>query len=330
MCTRLVLVIAVLSASTASGQARKQVESSESNVASQQGQFKILVMTDGSSERVDKYQITAKRVRYLSSERHEWEEIPYSLVDWSATEKYAKEAASKQQVRIRQSAEAEAEERAEEEADTPLISPGIRLPDKGGVFLLDTFEGKPELNQLDQSGANVNKNTGGNILRAVINPVASSKQTIELDGPHAQVKSHIGVPEIYVALDSAGDTPAAYTPESAKDHFRIVRCEEKKGKRIVGVVNIAVYGKAKQDVAYIETQVKPLSGRWITVTPMAPLPQGEYALVELLGDNGINTFVWDFAVDSSAPANANARKPEPVPDNYSPPALQKRSTPARP
>ena len=179
-------------------------------------------------------------------------------------------------------------------------------------------------------GANVNKNTGGNILRAVINPVASSKQTIELDGPHAQVKSHIGVPEIYVALDSAGDTPAAYTPECAKDHFRIVRCEEKKGKRIVGVVNIAVYGKAKQDAAYIETQVKPLSGRWVTVTPMVPLPQGEYALVELLGDNGINTFVWDFAVDSSAPVNANSRKPEPVPDNYPPPALQKRSSPARP
>ena len=331
MCTRLTfVVIAVLSASTVSGQAGKQVESSESHVRSRLDQFRVLVMTNGTSERVEKYEITAERVRYLSSERHEWEEIPYSLVDWSATEKYAKEAASKREVRIRQSTEDEAKERAKEEADIPLISPGLRLPDRGGVLLLDTFQGRPELNQLDQSGANVNKNTGDNILRAVINPVASSRRTIELEGQRAQVQSHVGVPDIYVALDSVGDTPATYTPETAKDHFRIVRCEEKKGKRIVGIVNIAIYGKAKRDVAYIETQVKPLSRRWVKVTPRVPLERGEYALVELLGHDGINTFVWDFGVDSSAPGNANSRKPEPVPDNYPPPVLQKRRSPARP
>ena len=222
-----------------------------------------------------------------------------------------------------QSAEADARDRAEEEARSPLVTPGLRLPESGGVFLLDRFEGKPELNQLRQNGANINKNMGGNILRGVINPIASTKQTIELTGLNAQMQSHVADPTIYVALDSGDDPSTAYTPQTAKDHFRIVRCEEKKGKRVVGVINIAVYGKVNQNAAYIETNVEPLVGNWVKITPAKPLSPGEYALVELLGKQGMNTLVWDFGVNASAPPNTNVRKEDPIPDNQ-PPVLQKR------
>jgi hypothetical protein len=267
--------------------------------------------------------VNGKLVRYFSSERHEWEEVPYSLVDWAATEKYAEEIDSERQVRRTQSAEADARDHAEEEARSPLVTPGLRLPESGGVFLLDRFEGKPELTQLHQNGANINKNMGGNILRGVINPIASTKQTIELTGLNAQMQSHVADPTIYVALDSGDDPSTAYTPQTAKDHFRFVRCEEKKGKRVVGVINIAVYGKVNQNAAYIETNVEPLVGNWVKITPAKPLPPGEYALIELLGKQGINTLVWDFGVNASAPANRNVRKEEPVRDNQ-PPVLQKR------
>ena len=302
------------------GKTQSKVENPEPSV---QRPFKRLILKDGSYESINKYEIKGKLVRYFSSERHEWEEVPDSLVDWAATEKYAEKSASEKQVRLTKSAEVDARDRAEEEAKSPWVTPRLRLPENGGVFLLDRFEDKAELNQLRQNGANINKNMGGNILRGVINPIASTKQTIELTGLNAHMQSHVADPTIYVALDSGGDPSATYTPQTAKDHFRIVRCEEKKGKRVVGVINIAVYGKVNQNAAYIETNVEPLVGNWVKITPAKPLPPGEYALVELLGKQGINTAVWDFGVNPSAPSNTNVRREEPISDNQ-PPILQKR------
>jgi hypothetical protein len=303
------------------GETKTKVENPGPNP---QRPFKRLILKDGTYEPIGKYEIKGKLVRYFSSERHEWEEVPYALVDWAATEKYAEEGASERQVRLTKSVEADARDRAEEEARSPWVTPRLRLPENGGVFLLDRFEGKPELNQLRQNGANINKNTGGNILRGVINPIASTKQTIELAGLNARMQSHVTDPTIYVALDSGGDPSAAYTPQTAKDHFRIVRCEEKKGNRVVGVINIAVYGKVNQNAAYIETNVEPLAGTWVKISPAKPLAPGEYALVELLGKQGINTAVWDFGVNPSAPSNTNVRREDPIPDNQAP-VLQKRT-----
>src|SRR4030095_8398394 len=82
--------------------------------------FKRLILKDVSYEAINKYEVKGKLVRYFSSERHEWEEVPYSLVDWAATEKYAEEIDSQRQVRRTQSAEADARDHAEEEARSPL------------------------------------------------------------------------------------------------------------------------------------------------------------------------------------------------------------------
>jgi len=68
--------------------------------------------------------------------------------------------------------------------------------------------------------------------------------------------------------------------------------------------------------------VEPISGRWIRLSPSAPLPPGEYAIVELLGKDGINSFVWDFGVNPAAPANAESFKPDPESDK--PPELIRR------
>jgi hypothetical protein len=263
-----------------------------------QAKGKRLICKDGTYETVLQYELKGDRVRYLSAERHEWEEIPASLVDWPATQKYSADS-----VASSQGAAAKAVlEQAEEDALSPAVAPGIALPSSGGVFLLDIFQGNPELNPMHQSGAELKKNTGTNILRGIINPVASSRQTIELKGEHARLQSHVTGPAIFIKIDPADESPP-YAPANTKDHFRIVRCEEKNGNRIVGAINIAVVGKVKQQASFVECEAASLSGGWIKVTPVVPLASGEYAVVELLGKNEVNQFVWDFGVNQAAPAN---------------------------
>jgi len=306
----LCLVSLWLSFACLTGLPASQSETSQSATnPAHSARVRRLILKDGSFEPVIQYEVKGDRVRYLSADRHEWEELPGSIVDWPATEKYAEEAAAEA---LTHSAGAAAGKLDAEEAASPLVSTGIRLPASGGVFLLDVFHSNPELIKLSQNGADVNRNTAGNILRATINPIAGPRQTIELKGAHAAAQAHVPTPSIFVAVDLDTDPSAGYTPENAKDHFRIVRCEEKKGNRVVGVINIAVYGKVKQDAKYVETKVDAVSGPWVRVTPAAALQPGEYALVELLGKEGMNQFVWDFGVNPGAPQNTGVIQAEPA------------------
>jgi hypothetical protein len=286
---------------------------------------KRLILKDGSYQLATKWEVKGDRVRYLSAERDEWEELPNSLVDWAATDKFEKDRAVVQSApeAVEIDKEVEAERRAEE-AKTPRVAPGLRLPEDGGIFLFDTFQTQPQLVLLQQNTGEVNRNRTANILRSAVIPMAGKKQAIELDGPHATVQAHATLPTIYVNLeqDTGSNTGSAQGPqqlqqlEQAWDRYHIVRLQSKKDKRIVGDIKINPLGKTTQEQNVIQTNSQRLTGGWIKLTPINALDPGEYAVVEMLDRNAINTYVWDFGVNPSAPANAIALKPEP-------PALQK-------
>jgi len=288
-------------------------------VAHAQELAKRLILKDGSYQLITKYEIQGDRVHYLSAERNEWEDVPKDLVDWKATEAFEKERAEGKPAPEAVEIDKElAEEKAQEEANSPLVAPGLRLPDDGGVELLDNYQGVPELVELDQNGGQVNKNMKGNILRAAIDPLASSKRTIELPGKTARNQSHATLPSIYVNIESGGNAPDMPghlkddrdQPELPWDRFKIVRMQQKGDKRIVGDIKIAVYGKSKQEGNFVAASSQQLTGGWVKVTPTAPLDPGEYALVETLGKEGINLYVWDFGVNPNAPVNQMVTKPD--------------------
>jgi hypothetical protein len=302
-------------------------------------QARRLILKDGSYQSVTKYEVHGDRVRYFSAERGEWEEVPKSLIDWDATDKFeqGREPGKLAPEAIELDKQLDAERKAEQ-ARSPQVAPGLRLPDEGGIFLLDTYENQPQVSELQQSGGELEKNTKSNILRAAINPLAGVKQTIELPEAHARIQSHTTVPSLYINIDSnsndtnqgalatvlaSGEPP----PLAPTERFKIIRIEVKGGKRVAGAVKTAVTGKMKTDERFVAATVTPMTGGWIKLTPTDPLAAGEYAVAEMLGKEGINLYVWDFGVNPAAPANQSAWKPDPKeapPKTDSPADLKKR------
>src|ERR1700684_3720263 len=121
-----------------------------------------LILKDGSYQVVSKYQRVGDRVRYLSAERGQWEEMPADLVDWAATEQWTKDhqpgaaAAPEPVAPSIPAAAAIDKEEQQERARTPDVIPGLRLPDEEGVWALDTYHDQPELVVLVQNTGNVN------------------------------------------------------------------------------------------------------------------------------------------------------------------------------
>ncbi|HEY1579422.1 MAG TPA: hypothetical protein VGF82_20320 [Terracidiphilus sp.] len=284
-----------------------------------------LIMKDGSYQVVRQYQVVGDRVRYMSLERGEWEEVPYSLVDWDATKKWEQhhvgpyegsDDSSEAMKEAKEIDKEEAAERDEVKARMPEVAKGLELPDRDGVFVLDTFQGTPELVELPPSDLNFNQKTRKGL--ATLNPMAGAKASIELTGAHAKVHLHVNDPEIYVSLEgqdnveqvlshaltvqthdgqkySTNHKHGAHSPESG---FAIVKVDERREIRIVGAVNVSTTGKATQSEDVIPAKVEVLPGKhWMKLTPESTLTIGEYALVEILSPSDLSQSVWAFRVD---------------------------------
>ena len=283
-----------------------------------------LILNDGSYQLVTKYEVKGNRVRYYSTEREDWEEIPNSLVDWPATEKYEKdriaEASSPAAVQLDKELE-------RTEAPLPEVAPGLRIPEDSGVFLLDNFQSEPQLVEINQTAGDINRDTKINIFKGAINPVAGLKQTIELEGAHAAIQAHVEVPALYIKFnDDAPAQPGAQAdatqssePQKAQqpeqtagpfDRFLILHVEVKGNKRIVGGVKRQVSGKISHEQHAIKTTMNNIKGGWLKLTPTENLAPGEYALVEMAEKGAMNLYVWDFGVNPKAAANPNPWKPD--------------------
>jgi hypothetical protein len=290
-----------------------------------------LVLKDGTYQVVTKYQKVGDRVRYFSAERGQWEELPASLVDWAATEAWAKDhkpGAEPVSPAVPEAAAIDKEEQ-HARARTPDVSPGLRLPDQDGVWALDTFHDQPELVALTQNSGGVNRETSHNVLRAALNPLGGIQQSVQIPGAESRVKLHVNDPAFYVSIVGVDDNEAdssAVTVDtrgagsakeknplnSANSQYAIVRVRSnfKKDYRVVSGIKIGVGGKVTQTEDVIPTTVQVLPGnRWIRLTPQQPLTIGDFALMELLGPGEVNLSVWDFRIDPQGPDNKNALMP---------------------
>src|SRR5580658_3989107 len=97
----------------------------------------------------------------------------------------------------------EAAARDEAKSRRPEVAKGLELPNEDGVFVLDTFQGTPELVELLPSELNANAKTKHGL--STLNPLAGQKASLELDGAHAKVHLHVNDPAIYLSLNAPDD-----------------------------------------------------------------------------------------------------------------------------
>ncbi|MEO6816017.1 MAG: hypothetical protein ABI177_04895 [Edaphobacter sp.] len=296
-----------------------------------------LYLKDGSYQIVMSYRVAGGLVHYISAERDgAAEEIPVSLVDLDATHRWEKEHSPAQTGDNTASGEPSAidPELLKEEADraslTPEVAKDLNLPEQNSVLALDTFHGMPELVPLSQNDSDLNRNTGHNILRAVINPLSSPHQVAQLKGERSYVQLHVASPVFYIRVGgddvpSTGGTPLTVDTHGASntikpdpasgstsDRYVIVRADVRTGVRDIASFRIGLLGSGQpqEDVVETTSEVLP-GGHWMKLTPQQPLDFGEYALMEVVSDKVVNLSVWDFGVHPIAPENRDVIKPEP-------------------
>jgi len=273
---------------------------------------KRLIMRDGSWQQVMKYEREGDRTRYFSSVRRIWEEVPSDFVDWEATDLWNAEP-------MQMRPNASEEPNGDDATGNLTVAPGLQLPARGGVFLLDEYSEHASVVELIQVPGSIKHGRGG-ILHSGVSANASLKQLLELRGTHARTQAHVLLPTLYIKLKASGSVQGM----KAAERFRLVRLEGNKNVRTVASFEVAVSGNQTQSLVYVPTRVESVGAEkeWLKLVPAQNLEPGEYALVEMLGEGEFNSYIWDFGVDPDAPGNLSSRTAYSVPvdenSNYSP------------
>jgi hypothetical protein len=295
-----------------------------------------LILKDGNYQIVTSYKVVGNVVHYISAERAgAEEEIPLSLVDLDATQRWEKQHTQSGAADSNTPAPPVIDpELLKEEADraalTPEVSKDLRLPEDNSTLALDTFRGTPELVPLAQTDSDLNRNTGHNLLKASINPLAAAHPIVTLKGESSPVQLHVKDPVLYIRIgdESVGNTAGAPltvdthgatskikddpSGGSANSRYVVVRADVRKGARVIASFRIGLLGSSQHQEDVVETSTELLpGGHWLKITPKEPLDFGEFALMEVISDKAINLGVWDFGVHPVAPENRDIIKPEP-------------------
>jgi hypothetical protein len=268
---------------------------------------KKLVLKDGTFQLVRDYRRNGERVRYLSAERGDWEEIPAAAVDWDAT---AQAAAAEQADEDALAKKIHAQEQAQKietmlDVDASLqVAPGVFLPPGEGMFLIDGKSVRP----LEQVGSQV-KTDKKQFLKKVLSPVPiiPNKRNVEILGNKATIRVTNGQAEFYLREappDPDRTTPIVKSsrPGESGPEVELVRATVKGNKRQLESIR-NLFGQQEEKRNTISIQRWEIAPTVFRFTISEPLQPGEYALAEILPD-GMNLYVWDFGVDPATDSRA--------------------------
>ena len=233
-----------------------------------------LYLKDGTWHSVREYEKKGDRVRFYSTERGDWEEMPLELVDLARTEKEQADKKAEREAEAKQISAEDAAERAQREEIE-------RIPYEAGVFLA---LGGEKMHTLKQAESKVVNNKRRRVLSAISPvPMIAGKSTVEVDGSRSSWTAPGSRPEFYIRL-------------AEEERFAIIRLTPTKATRIVQHWDIIpVSQEIIEKTETIETFKQQLAPNLYKIWPTKPLTPGEYAVVEYTEGKG-NIQVWDFSI----------------------------------
>jgi len=244
-----------------------------------------LYLKDGDCHMVREYQVLGDRIRYYSTERGEWEEIPKQLVDLDKTEK--KRSSKKDELKKEAKANAE-----EDQAERALRGEIESIPMNPGTYYEEGNQVKA-LTIADYKVITDKKRQALKVLSPV--PLIPGKASVVIQGEHSK----------FVVNE---DKPGFYFRLAKQERFGIVRLTPKKTVRVVEDIAIIPVSKENvQEQKQVETFEQQLASDLYKVWPEKPLTPGEYAVIEY-AEGEVQLLIWDFAYRPGGPAQAAAIK----------------------
>jgi len=233
-----------------------------------------LYLKDGDYQLVREYQVQSDRVRYYSTERGDWEEIPLELVDLERTRKEAAE----QQAVIQEQAKVVKEENAAIRAEQQKIE---QVPAEPGAYYLHGEKIEP----IKIAEPKMNNSTKRTVLRLIAPIPLAGKATVELDGATSANKVDGREPEFYLRL-------------SDEESFGIARLTVVKNARVVENLSVLTVQRERivdEKVDLVPTFKKQAADLLYKIWPEKPLEPGEYALIQYT-EGKMKPQIWDFSV----------------------------------
>ena len=246
-----------------------------------------LMLTDGSFQLVREYQVQGDRVRYYSLDTSQWEEIPSSMVDWDATKKVATEENERDAALV-----AKVHKTETARAATPLdidasleVAPGLFLPDGQHLWV---FDGQKTLLELPQAETD-SKLSKGRLLEQIIVPIpiVPTRHSISIQGARARLRITATQPEFYIRV------------RDRQPELVLIRAKPHGDTRHVENLD-QMFGMSDEKRDAVPIQRWQVAGGVFRYTLGQTLAPGEYAIAELVQEEGSGLYVWDFGVDGPA------------------------------
>ncbi len=186
------------------------------------------------------------------------------------------------------------------EAPLPEATPGIPLPPYGTVWILDSGETKSRLVRMRPSDALPDKHIAKNMARNEI-LILKNVSTLDLAGAASGLRLSGRPTAIFVR--KAGPATQRVQPLGGgivvASHFVLLRTRQLDDRRELCSFSFwKLGGKRARHEDDVEISTEEIgNGRWLKLTPKQPVPDGEYAVVDMPEDpTQASASAYDFGV----------------------------------